>query len=47
LFLALFYFSGGIRYAFILLVGVSVIMFVPAAVAVTQEVVHPGLRATA
>lgn len=46
LFLALFYFSGGIRYAFILLVGVGVIMFVPAAVAVTQEVVHPGLRAT-
>lgn len=46
LFVNLFYFSGNMRYALFLLVGVMVIMFVPAAIAVTQDVVHPGLRAT-
>jgi len=29
----------------LLCLGVTIIMFVPAAVAVTQDVVHPGLRA--
>ncbi|MBW2613256.1 MAG: hypothetical protein JRE12_12990 [Deltaproteobacteria bacterium] len=30
----------------LLLSGITLIMFVPAGVAVTQDVVHPGLRAT-
>jgi predicted MFS family arabinose efflux permease len=38
--------QGSIQYALLLWVGVTIIMFVPAAVAVTQDVVHPGLRAT-
>lgn len=46
LFVDLFFFNGNMRYALLLGVGVSVIMFVPSAIAVTQDVVHPGLRAT-
>jgi hypothetical protein len=38
--------QGTAQYALLLLVGVTIIMFVPAAVAVTQDLVHPGLRAT-
>jgi predicted MFS family arabinose efflux permease len=34
-----------VQYGLLLLVGVTIIMFVPAAVSVTQDVVHPGLRA--
>ncbi|MBN1533286.1 MAG: MFS transporter [Spirochaetes bacterium] len=37
--------SGTPRYLSLLLAGISVMMFVPAGVAVTQDVVHPGLRA--
>jgi len=37
---------GHFQYGLLLLIGVTIIMFVPAAVAVTQDVVHPGLRAT-
>jgi MFS family permease len=36
---------GGVQYGLLLLCGVAGVAFVPAAVAVTQDVVHPGLRA--
>ena len=38
--------EGYAQYALLLAGGVSVAAFVPAAAAVTQDVVHPGLRAT-
>ncbi|HWR68964.1 MAG TPA: MFS transporter, partial [Desulfomonilia bacterium] len=38
--------SGAVQYALLLLGGVTIVAFVPAAAAVTQDVVHPGLRAT-
>jgi predicted MFS family arabinose efflux permease len=37
---------GGARYAILLCAGLVAVGFVPAATAVTQDVVHPGLRAT-
>jgi MFS family permease len=37
--------QGHAQYAILLFTGVTAIAFVPAAVAVTQDVVHPGLRA--
>lgn len=37
---------GQAQYLVLLLSGVAAVAFVPAAVSVTQEVVHPGLRAT-
>jgi len=37
--------SGPVQYAVLLMGGVAAMSFTPAAVAVTQEVVHPGLRA--
>jgi MFS family permease len=46
LFLAFTYLSGGLQYVTLLLAGVTLIMFVPPGVAVTQDVVHPGIRAT-
>ncbi|MCJ7626642.1 MAG: MFS transporter [Anaerolineaceae bacterium] len=46
LFIALQFYQGNIQYAILLAVGISAIAFVPAGVAVTQDVVHPGLRAT-
>jgi predicted MFS family arabinose efflux permease len=45
LFVAFGYLKGDIQYLTLLCLGVTIIMFVPAAVAVTQDVVHPGLRA--
>ncbi len=45
LFVAFGYLEGDIQYLTLLCLGVTIIMFVPAAVAVTQDVVHPGLRA--
>jgi MFS family permease len=45
LFVAFGYLEGNIQYLTLLCLGVTIIMFVPAAVAVTQDVVHPGLRA--
>jgi MFS family permease len=45
LFTALTFFHGGLRYVGILLVGLTIIAFLPAAAAITQDVVHPGLRA--
>jgi predicted MFS family arabinose efflux permease len=41
----LMFFDGNIQYVFILVMGLTVVAFVPAAAAVTQDVVHPGLRA--
>jgi MFS family permease len=38
-------FSGVYQYFFLLLGGISAAAFVPGAAAVTQDVVHPGLRA--
>lgn len=46
LFLAFNYLSGSLQYGALLLAGITLIMFVPAGVAVTQDVVHPGIRAT-
>ncbi len=45
LFVAFMFFSGNIQYVIILVFGLVFVMFVPAAAAVTQDVVHPGLRA--
>ncbi len=45
LFIAFVFFSGTIQYVMLLGAGISAVAFIPAAVAVTQEVVHPGLRA--
>ncbi len=46
LFTAFRFFRGETQYAILLAAGVAAVAFVPAAVAVTQDVVHPGLRAT-
>ncbi|MFH1139872.1 MAG: MFS transporter [Pseudomonadota bacterium] len=46
LFAAFAFFKGPVQYVVLLAAGVSAVAFVPAAVAVTQDVVHPGLRAT-
>jgi len=45
-FLAFVAFKDSVQYIFLLLFGVTVTMFIPAAGAVTQDLVHPGLRAT-
>lgn len=45
-FLAFVVFDGTLQYIFLLMLGISVTMFIPAAGAVTQDLVHPGLRAT-
>jgi len=45
LFAAFTFFQGKVQYIVLLLVGISAVAFVPAGVAVTQDVVHPGLRA--
>jgi MFS family permease len=44
--LAFVVFRDAAQYIFLLLFGVTVTMFIPAAGAVTQDLVHPGLRAT-
>jgi MFS family permease len=46
LFIALFLFKGTIQYAVFLVFGVCIMMFISGAAAVTQDVIHPGLRAT-
>jgi MFS family permease len=46
LFIAFMFFRGHLQYGVLILAGISAIAFVPASVAVTQDVVHPGLRAT-
>jgi MFS family permease len=45
LFGAFTFLEGQLRYGMLLLAGIAIILFVPAGVAVTQDVVHPGLRA--
>lgn len=45
-FLAFVVFKDTAQYIFLLLFGVTVTMFIPAAGAITQDLVHPGLRAT-
>jgi len=44
-FIAFAFFSGKLQYMLFLCGGISAVAFVPAAAAVTQDVVHPGLRA--
>jgi MFS family permease len=46
LFLALFVFKGTLQYIVFLLLGIAVMMFISGAASVTQDVIHPGLRAT-
>ena len=45
LFIAFSFFRGNIQYAVLLAAGIAAVAFVPASVAVTQDVVHPGIRA--
>ena len=45
LFFAFSYTHGTMQYGVLLLIGITVVAFVPSCVAVTQDVVHPGLRA--
>ena len=45
LFAAFVFMDGLMQYATLLFTGIAAVAFVPAAVAVTQDVVHPGLRA--
>ena len=46
LFFCLMFFKGTVQYAVLLIFGITVLMFISGASAVTQDVVHPGLRAT-
>lgn len=46
LFISMKFFTGNTQYIILLAAGICAIMFVPAAQAVTQDVIHPGLRAT-
>jgi MFS family permease len=46
LFAALYLFKGVPQYILMLFVGVSIFLFISGAAAVTQDVIHPGLRAT-
>jgi MFS family permease len=45
LFLALYVFKGTIQYVVFLVFGVCIMTFISGAAAVTQDVIHPGLRA--
>lgn len=46
LFAALFLFKGFMQYILLLLMGITIMIFISGASAVTQDVIHPGLRAT-
>jgi MFS family permease len=46
LFIALFLFKGIMQYVVFLIFGVLIMSFISGAAAVTQDVIHPGLRAT-
>ena len=46
LFIALALLKGSVQYIVLLLFGTLVLMFISGAAAVTQDVIHPGLRAT-
>ncbi|TSA10171.1 MAG: MFS transporter [Deltaproteobacteria bacterium] len=41
-----FLLHGSLQFGFLLAMGLFIIMFAPGAIAVTQDVVHPGLRST-
>jgi MFS family permease len=45
-FIAFYFLKGSLQYYIIMLGGITAAAFSPAAIAVTQDVVHPGLRAT-
>jgi len=45
-FVGFYFLTGNARFIMLLLGGVAASAFSPAAIAVTQDVVHPGLRAT-
>jgi MFS family permease len=45
LFISLTFLDGNMRYVGILIMGLCIIAFLPAAASITQDVVHPGLRA--
>jgi MFS family permease len=46
LFMALTMFKGSVQYVIFLVFGVLVLSFIAGAASVTQDVIHPGLRAT-
>lgn len=46
LFIALYFFKGLAQYLTFLLMGITIMIFISGASAVTQDVIHPGLRAT-
>ena len=46
LFAALYLFRGILQYVMFLIMGVLIMCFISGAAAVTQDVIHPGLRAT-
>ena len=46
LFIALALFKGTIQYVLLLVFGILILAFISGAAAVTQDVIHPGLRAT-
>jgi MFS family permease len=46
LFMALNLFRGAVQYVTFLLMGISIMVFISGATSVTQDVIHPGLRAT-
>src|SRR5512133_721841 len=46
LFIALAIFKGTIQYVLLLVFGILVLAFISGAASVTQDVIHPGLRAT-
>jgi MFS family permease len=46
LFIALVMFKGTIQYILFLIFGILILAFISGAAAVTQDVIHPGLRAT-
>jgi MFS family permease len=46
LFLGLYLFRGILQYVTFLFMGITIMMFISGAASVTQDVIHPGLRAT-
>ncbi len=46
LFVAIFLVKGTFQYIILLCFGISIMLFISGAAAVTQDVIHPGLRAT-
>jgi MFS family permease len=46
LFIALALLKGGVQYIVLLVFGILILSFISGAAAVTQDVIHPGLRAT-